>query len=132
MLQSRMFLGSTKHPAAWQNKATDVCQALLCAASLGNPDTMRILLVSGVDKRQLSHFFPHWLYMRGIFCPKIFFYFDFLHKILQILKIYIYNPKIFLIFWSFPKKIHFFPILKFFNYFPKTGVFPAPNMKKGY
>ena len=44
-----MFLGSTKHPATWQNKATDVYQTFFCVSHLENPDTVRILLMFAVS-----------------------------------------------------------------------------------
>merc|ERR1711867_95196 len=49
VLHSRMFLGSTKHPATWQNKTTDVCKTYFVVASLGNPDTVIILLMFAVS-----------------------------------------------------------------------------------
>ena len=54
MLQSKVFLGSTKHPATWQNKATDVYQTFFCVTILGNPDTVRILLMFAVSTITLA------------------------------------------------------------------------------
>ena len=49
MLQSKVFLGSTKHSTAWQNKTTDVYQTFFCVSYLENPDRVRILLMFAVS-----------------------------------------------------------------------------------